>query len=61
MYRYPLYLPTHRPLPTSSVKADIEAADGAGHGHSTAPFSLTKILLMIGFLLIAAAIAASAS
>jgi hypothetical protein len=62
MYRtHGLYVPTHRPLPVSSVKADIQAADRGTHVRSTAPFRLTKVLLIIGFLLTAAAIAASVS
>lgn len=61
MYRYPLYMPTHRPLPVSSVKADFEAAARGRQGPSIAPFRLTKMLLMIGFLLTAAAVAASVS
>ena len=56
-----LYVPTHRPLPVSSVKADIEPAEGSTQVRSTAPFRLTKVLLTIGFLLTAAAIAASVS
>ncbi|UVK38811.1 hypothetical protein LHFGNBLO_000099 [Mesorhizobium sp. AR10] len=61
MYRYRLYVPTHRPLPVSSVKADIKAAAHDTRAPSTAPFRLTKVLLTIGFLLTAAAVAASLS
>ncbi|UVK40541.1 hypothetical protein LHFGNBLO_002014 [Mesorhizobium sp. AR10] len=62
MYRsHGLYVPTHRPLPVSSVKADIKAAIRDTRAPSTAPFRLTKALLTIGFLLTAAAIAASLS
>jgi hypothetical protein len=62
MYRTQgLYVPTHRPLPVSSVKADIKAATHGTQIRPTAPFRLTKMLLVIGFLLTAAAIAASVS
>jgi hypothetical protein len=53
------YVPTHRPLPVSSVKADIQAATRGRQSSSIAPFRLTKMLLIIGFLLTAAAVAAS--
>ena len=56
-----LYVPTHRPLPVSSVKADIKMADRDTQVRSIAPFRLTKVLLIVGFLLTAAAIAASVS
>jgi hypothetical protein len=45
----------------SSVKADIKVADHGIRVRSTAPFRLTKVLLIVGFLLTAAAIAASVS
>ena len=56
-----LYVPTHRPLPVSSVKADIERGRAWYPSAINAPFRLTKVLLIIGFLLTAAAIAASVS
>lgn len=62
MYRgHGLYVPTHRPLPVSLVKADIHAVAHGRRKRSIAPFRLTKMLLTIGFLLTAAAIAASVS
>lgn len=62
MYRsHRLYVPTHRALPVSSVKADIQAVAHGQRKRSIAPFRLTKMLLAIGFLLTAAAIAASVS
>lgn len=61
MYRYPLYLQTHRPLPVSSVKANMQTVEHGRRRPPIAPFRLTKVLLMIGFLLTAAAIAASVS
>ena len=62
MYRsHGLYVPTHRPLPVSSVKADIQTVANGRQRPPIALFRLTKMLLMIGFLLTAAAIAASVS
>ena len=43
-----LYVPTHRPLPVSSVKADIEPVEGSTQVRSIAPFRLTKVLLIVG-------------
>lgn len=62
MYRsHGLCVPTHRPLPVSSVKADIQTVAHGERKRPIAPFRLTKLLLIIGFLLTAAAIAASVS
>ncbi len=56
-----IFVPTHRPLPVSSVKADMQTVEHGRRRPPIAPFRLTKLLLMIGFLLTAAAIAASVS
>jgi len=63
MYRATgLYLPTHRPLPVSEVEHTRNAADDdptpAGPPE---PMVFVRLFLVIGFVLAAAAVAASVS
>ncbi|WP_296746204.1 hypothetical protein [Mesorhizobium sp.] len=63
MYRATgLYLPTHRPLPVS----EVEHARGAADNNPTAagltePMVFVRLFLVVGFILAAAAVAASVS
>jgi len=63
MYRATgLYLPTHRPLPASEVEHARSAADNDPSGAGpTEPMVFVRLFLVVGFVLAAAAVAASVS
>ena len=59
MYRtHGLYVPTHRPLPASSVESGVRRADIVRRMHGvTEPFMFTRLFLVTGIVLAGAALA----